>query len=286
MNTYFIECIIKEKVYGVIVMEEIWKDIEGYEERYQVSNFGRVKNIRSDKILKNQKSGAGYAVVCLYKEIDGDLKSKTFVVHRLVGEYFLSNPNKYPIINHIDENKMNPHINNLEWCSAKMNSNHGNRNRHISKSSGVPVCQYKLTGELVAIWKNSMRPSEIIHRKLGGDVGNISRGITSVTNGRSHMAYGHIWRKYDKESFQEKIPNIRKSFKSKKRYLDSIKRTQSVIFTSQDIKKEDLYEPYQDKSLISLLEEIEEVVKFKQREREKLEYIKQCIIEMEQKKTR
>ena len=115
-------------------MEEIWKDIKGYEGYYQVSNFGQVRSIdrivkqkssKNDdtyqynhyagKILKQYVINSGYCVVDLCK----NHKSIKKLVHRLVAEAFLEN--KFAQVNHKDENKLNNHIDNLEWCTAKYN---------------------------------------------------------------------------------------------------------------------------------------------------------------------
>lgn len=131
--------------------KEIWKDIKNYEGYYQVSNLGRIKSvdryinqyngynystrIYKGKILKFSIGTRGYLKVVLQKE----RKVKTYNVHRLVAEAFIPNPNNLPQVNHIDENKLNNNINNLEWCSSKYNINFGNRNIKVSnKLKGVP----------------------------------------------------------------------------------------------------------------------------------------------------
>lgn len=102
-------------------MEEIWKDIEGYEGLYQISNLGRVKSLKTNKILKYCISKTGYAYSSLTK--NKIIKQKS--VHRLVAKAFISNPDNLEEINHKDENKLNNNVNNLEWCSHKYNMNYG-----------------------------------------------------------------------------------------------------------------------------------------------------------------
>ena len=108
---------------------EIWKDIEGYEGLYQVSNLGRVKSIygwcgnrfvKRTKILKLKINNKGYTKVYLYK----NKKSKMFFVHRLVAMAFVPNPNNLPQVNHKDGNKLNNSIGNLEWCTCSENIKH------------------------------------------------------------------------------------------------------------------------------------------------------------------
>ena len=107
-------------------MEEIWKDIKTFEGKYQVSNYGRVKNIQTNHILSQALRLNGYYQVTLWrKKYDG----MTITVHRLVAETFVPNPNNLPQVNHIDHNTLNNCVSNLEWCSAKYNCNHKRNNR-------------------------------------------------------------------------------------------------------------------------------------------------------------
>lgn len=103
-------------------MTEIWKDIKGFEGLYQVSSYGNVRSYyRGGRILKPKKDKDGYLEVCLRK----NNKSKYFKIHRLVAFVFIENTDNLPQVNHIDENKMNNNINNLEWCDCYYNINYG-----------------------------------------------------------------------------------------------------------------------------------------------------------------
>ena len=118
---------------------EIWKDIDGYEGLYQVSNLGRIKSLNykrtgRTKILKLVKSN-GYLDIILYN----NGKCKHYLVHRLVAKAFIPNPDSLPEINHIDENKTNNKVDNLEWCTSKYNSNYGTKPLRFSKSRGISV---------------------------------------------------------------------------------------------------------------------------------------------------
>ena len=120
-------------------MEE-WKDIAGYEGLYQVSNLGRVKSLRNnkmrkEKIFKVKKNTTGYLYLSLYKNNVG----KNYLLHRLVAKAFLKNPKNYPCINHKDENKENNNINNLEWCTYLYNSRYGTRTERIVKSRLISI---------------------------------------------------------------------------------------------------------------------------------------------------
>ena len=112
-------------------MTEIWKDIKGYEGKYQISSHGRVRSLKNSKerILKPHKDTSGYKQVDLLK----DGKRKTCSVHRLVANHFIPNPNNLPQVNHKDENKLNNNIENLEWCTQKYNCNYGTRNKRGGK---------------------------------------------------------------------------------------------------------------------------------------------------------
>ena len=98
---------------------EIWRDVIGFENLYLVSNLGNVYSIHSKKQLK-LKDNKGYYNVTLFK--NGKRYYK--IVHRLVAEAFIPNPNNFKEINHKDENKINNNVDNLEWCDAKYNLNY------------------------------------------------------------------------------------------------------------------------------------------------------------------
>lgn len=106
-------------------MREIWKDIEGFEGLYQVSNLGNVKSLcwnhtRRSKLLNPYSHGGGYKRVHLFK----DHQHYKVFVHRLVAEAFLPNPENKPVVNHKDGNKSNNHVKNLEWATIKENTHH------------------------------------------------------------------------------------------------------------------------------------------------------------------
>lgn len=131
-------------------MQEIWKDIKGFEGLYQISNLGRVKSLKNNKILKNMTNE--YYFVGLYKN-----KIKKYMkIHRLVAQAFIPNPNNYSCINHKDENKFNNNVNNLEWCSKKYNCNYGSRNEKMSKTKSLyKIIQKDKNNKIIKIWNNA-----------------------------------------------------------------------------------------------------------------------------------
>ena len=152
---------------------ELWKDIKGFEGLYQVSTLGRVRSLDKyidakiknvDKVLKRGKilkpyyGKDGYLRVHLCK----NGKRTRFLVHRLVAEAFISNPDNLPCVNHKDEDKTNNYPCNLEWCTYKYNTNYGTRNKRASiklinrEDLSKKVYQYDLKGNLINVWASTM----------------------------------------------------------------------------------------------------------------------------------
>lgn len=117
---------------------EIWKDIEGYEGLYEVSNYGRIKSKKfknKEKIIKSFIGSNGYPTITLYSN---NHFIKKFSIHRLVAQAFIPNPNNYPQVNHIDLNKFNNFYSNLEWCTHNMNIQHAVYNgRYRGENNGA-----------------------------------------------------------------------------------------------------------------------------------------------------
>jgi hypothetical protein len=165
-------------------MKEIFKDIEGYEGLYQVSNLGNVKalgnggsNNSKEKILKLTKDKDGYLNITLHKQG----KVKTYKIHRLVAMAFIENPNNLEQINHRDEDKANNHVTNLEWCTPKQNINYGTHNQRMAESKSKPVICLE-TGK---IYTSTMD----VQRQLGFDNSNISK----CCRGKLKQAYSYTW---------------------------------------------------------------------------------------------
>ena len=184
-------------------LNEIWKDVEGYEGLYQVSNLGRVKSLEKidasghrlkEIIMKADTSNGRYLRVSFYK----DKKNRVFSIHRLVAKAFIPNPNDLPCVNHKDENTFNNCASNLEWCTQKYNCNYGTRNKRISnKTTGTrynrkdlskPILQYTIDGQFVKEWPSSSE----IQRQLNYN----NSSIAKCCNEKPHFntAYGFIWK--------------------------------------------------------------------------------------------
>ena len=166
---------------------EQWKDIAGYE-NYEVSTCGNVRNKKTGRLLKpiNKR---GYNTVKLRK----NGADKRLSIHRLVAETFIENPYNKPQVNHIDENKRNNIVENLEWCTNKENANHGTRNRRISntlksvelKRNGKAVIQKTLNNDFVDVFvtvRGASRKTKIDHTN-----------IIACCDGKRKTAGGYRW---------------------------------------------------------------------------------------------
>ena len=174
---------------------EVWRDVVGYDGYYQVSNRGNVRSVtRKDsigrkiggRILKPRYDRGGYLLINLCK--NGKVRTK--LIHRLVAERFIPNPESLPQINHIDEDKANNNVENLEWCTSKDNINHGTRNERTRKK--IRAVNIK-TGEVFTF--NSVREARDKGYNQGG-VSRACRGIYKNTNGNLMGGEGHTYRGY------------------------------------------------------------------------------------------
>lgn len=180
------------------ILKEEWKPVKGYEGYYEVSNTGKVRSLdrsviirggvvqhRKGKMISSHIDKKGYVNVNISK----NGKNNTLKVHRLVAQSFIPNPNKYPQVNHKDEDKANNHVNNLEWCTNEYNEYYGTRSERQAKSltngkTSKPVKQM-VNGEVVKIWPSMAEADR--HGFLQGDVSKCCRGLIKTYK-------GYVWK--------------------------------------------------------------------------------------------
>lgn len=170
---------------------EIWRDIQGYEGLYQVSNYGRVKSvdrviIRSNgrpitfkgKIKEPYEKDSGHLVIDLRK--NGEREHKK--VHQLVAEAFITNPNSYTVVHHKNHNPKDNRVENLVWMSDETH-----RGMHTKERCSKRVDQIDpITGEVVASYPSAREAA----RQLGYSQGNIS----DCARGEKQTAYDCVWK--------------------------------------------------------------------------------------------
>lgn len=160
-------------------MEEIWKDIKGYEGLYCVSNYGRIKSlaknrygVKSEIILKPFLDKDGYELVCLCHND----KRKYKRVHIIVAEHFIPNPNNLPIVHHKNSIKRCNFIGNLQWSTYQYNNEQGN---------GKEVLQCTLDGLYVNSFPSIKKASDF--------TGVGYYGISDCCRGKCKTAGGFRW---------------------------------------------------------------------------------------------
>lgn len=183
-------------------MKEIWKDIAKYEGLYQVSNYGNVRSLnyrhtgKVNKIAK-MRNRYGYLIVALSKN---SVKSRK-QIHQLVAKAFIPNPENKPEVNHIDGNKENNVVSNLEWVTSKENTQHAinvlkwnflpNRKTKGSKHHAAKsVLQYGKNGKLIKKWGCVSDAARYLNHRPDNIIKNC--------NNQTKSAYGYIW-KYEDE---------------------------------------------------------------------------------------
>ena len=170
-------------------MNEIWKNVKGYEELYKVSNTGKILNIKKDRLIKSKKNNRDYVQIRLYK----DGKVEHWLLHRLVAANFIDNPNGYPQVNHIDEDKNNNNASNLEWCTNYYNRHYGtgyqrsvenHDYKKIARLNSKPVKQFDKDGNLL----NTYFGVKEAERQTNINEANIRRSIR-----QGYFAGGYKW---------------------------------------------------------------------------------------------
>lgn len=166
-------------------MNEIFKDIPGFEGLYQVSNYGRILSLnnyhrKNPKILKPYSNSRGYLSVVLAKKGE----KYPWRINRLVAMTFLPNPQNLPQVNHKDENKANNRVDNLEWCSPKYNMNYGTRGYRTGQILRKPVACFDLYHNLIKQYPGITDAAKDGHNRSG---------IIRAAKGQRNTYHGYIW---------------------------------------------------------------------------------------------
>jgi hypothetical protein len=182
---------------------EIWKDVPNYP--YQASNFGRIRSLNMNLLGRNNTYRIKKGII-LKQSFDKDgylrvaLKGDTKKSHRIIAELFIDNPNNLPEINHIDGDKTNNKVDNLEWCTRQHNINHS-INNNLQATSETSVCSIKIMqfdkNNVFIKEYNSIREAEI-------ETGICNATISKVCRGLGNTAGGYKW----KFSSNVKLTNI------------------------------------------------------------------------------
>ena len=166
-------------------MLEQWKTISNAS-NYEVSNLGNVRNKTTKYILKGRITKSGYLQVSI--KLDETQKFTNQYIHRLVALYWIGNPQQKKEVNHIDGNKENNNVDNLEWVTASENQKH----RHsigINKTSNRRVGKYSKEGELIKEYNS------IVEAANAEESPRVS--IDSVLQGRRYTLKGYVWKYLD-----------------------------------------------------------------------------------------
>lgn len=170
-------------------MEELWKDIDGWTGKYQISNLGRVKTLnykrtKKEKIMTGITDIRGYKSIS-FREGGAGSKQKHFLIHRLVAKKFVPNPDNKPFVNHIDGDRSNNAAKNLEWVTRSENEMH--KIYILGKSSGTCIPPQKVlcveTGEKFISQSSAARAKGVTQSSIS----------YAVCSGRKSA--GYHWRK-------------------------------------------------------------------------------------------
>lgn len=190
---------------------EIWKDIDGYNGKYQISNKGEVRSFsrwKNGDLLKGGQCGnpGPYRFVGLVGEGRKDVKH--FYIHRLVAKYFVDNPNEYNEVNHIDGNTLNNCAENLEWCCHLRNMQHAFENGKISHEfergskhkNSKAVYQKTKDGKIVKVWESV--------NQIQRETNYLASNIFCCCNHRKNYktAYGYVWEYVNSEHIKNQNP--------------------------------------------------------------------------------
>ena len=214
-------------------MTEIWKDIQGYEGFYQISNLGNVKSLervvdkgngilqhRKERIMNKRESVDGYYIA----KLNVDKKSTSIAIHILVARHFIDNPNNYPEVNHKDCNRKNNQVDNLEWCTHQQNVEHSKQLGHYKTKSGCDNPNYK-NDTLKIKYKNNPTLAKINNSRPREQNGRcvkirmINNDVTKDFNFIGEAAEYLIVNGYTNGKVNSIRSNITNAIKNNKKYL-------------------------------------------------------------------
>ena len=178
---------ISENIFGGIYMNELWKNID-IATNYEVSNLGRIRNTKTGQILNPGISGNGYKQVSIkFKDTN---KFKKQYVHRLVAQYWLENPENKREVNHINLDRTDNRVENLEWITSSDNQKHKYENGNY-KTSHRKIVQMDLDGNEIAVFESIIEAARFL--------GVSRQGIDKVVHGTygRKTAHGYLWKFLD-----------------------------------------------------------------------------------------
>jgi hypothetical protein len=170
------------------IIAEMIKKINGFS-NYTIDLEGNIYSLLSKKYLKPWLDKKGYLTIEL-RDDNGNAKSKK--VHRLVAETFIPNPDNLPEVNHKDENKQNPKVDNLEWCTSKYNSNYGTRKERLGQSIRNSEIKKRKAILQFDLENNFIREYDTIERVK--DYGFCQPNVIAVLKGRRKHTGGYIFK--------------------------------------------------------------------------------------------
>lgn len=164
---------------------EQWKEVKDYE-KYQVSNYGRFRSTKTGvPVIKEiNATGHGYKLAFMSKGRTEDVWQTN--LHRLIATAFIPNPENKPCVNHIDGNKINNRVENLEWCTHSENTRHAYRIGLLHSRFNKPVNQYDLNNTLIRKFSSI--------REAKKETGLDATGIGRCARGRQIQYSGFIWK--------------------------------------------------------------------------------------------